>query len=208
MKLTLASLLVVSMLGGCASAPDCPQPSEVPAAPAPAEQDPSALAAEAEAAAPGPATVIVFVRHAEKASDGTPDPPLTDRGLRRAQCLATLLRPFEADVLFSSEYQRTRNTVKPLSEAIGVEAQVIEAGDAKAWGEALQGVPAGSHVVVSGHSNTIPAWVQALGAKLPGLDEHGNIPHDDYDRMIQVVLDGQGQLLTSYTTAYCTEPAG
>ncbi|MEM7158575.1 MAG: histidine phosphatase family protein [Myxococcota bacterium] len=207
MKLSLATLLVVSMLGGCATAPDCPQPSEVPAAPAPEADAPAVVAAE-PAEAPGPATVIVFVRHAEKASDGTPDPPLTERGQRRAECLATLLGPFEADVVLHSEYQRTRNTVKPLSDALGVNPTVIEAGNLQAWKDALNTVPPGSHVVVSGHSNTIPAWVQALGAKLPGLDEHGNIPHDDYDRMVQVVLDGEGQLLTSYTTAYCTEPAG
>jgi len=150
-------------------------------------------------------SIVVFVRHAEKAADGTPDPPLTERGQRRAECLATLLAPFEPDRLLSSEYQRTRSTVAPLARVTGLEPAVIEAGDFTAWTAALRELPPDSRVVISGHSNTIPAWTSALGVELSGLDDKGNIPHDDYDRLIQVVLDAEGHALASTTIAYCKE---
>lgn len=159
-----------------------------------------------EAEPAGAATVVILVRHAEKAADGSGDPPLTERGQRRAECLATLLRPFAPDHLLTSQYQRTRATLEPLARATGLTPRVIDASDDEAWARALHQLPPGSRAVVSGHSNTLPIWVAALGVELGGLDAEGNIPHDDYDRMIQVVIDVRGRTVTSFTTAYCVEP--
>ncbi|MEX1364188.1 MAG: phosphoglycerate mutase family protein [Nannocystaceae bacterium] len=185
-------------LTGCATAPPCPEPEPAWASgtsPSPATPTP----------APAAATVVIFVRHAEKASDGTSDPPLTARGQRRAECLAALLDPFEPDTLLSSEYRRTQATLAPLARATGATVETIEAGNAEAWATALQQLPAGARVVVSGHSNTLPAWVAALGTRLESLDPEGNIPHDDYDRMIHVIV-GEGRAAVSFETAYCVEP--
>lgn len=175
----------------CASAPPCPQPIT------PVEST--------EPSTPAAATVVIFVRHAEKASDGTSDPPLTERGQRRAECLATLLGPFEPDQLLSSEYRRTQDTLAPLARATGRTVETIDAADAEAWATALQQLPAGARVVVSGHSNTLPAWVAELGTQLDDLDPDGNIPHDDYDRMIHVIV-GEGRAAVGFETAYCVEP--
>lgn len=193
-----ASLLLTLVLGGCATAPDCPSTTPPAAAPVPAPV----------AAASVTPSLVVFVRHAEKASDGTADPPLTERGQRRAACLATLLGPFEPDRLITSEYQRTRDTLAPLAGATGLTPTVIPAADLDAWTSTLRALPPGSRVVISGHSNTIPAWVAALGEPLEGLDEEGNIGHDDYDRMIEVVLDEHGHTMARATFSYCTEAAG
>lgn len=187
--------------GGASTAPTAVEP----AATEPAEAPIAPEADEADAAV-APPTVIIFVRHAEKQSDGTRDPALTERGERRAECLGRLLKPFEADHLFSSPYARTRATIAPLAAASGLEPKVVDAGDLATWTSTLQGLPAGSRAVVAGHSNTIPALVGALGSSLSGLDDKGNIPDDDYDRMVQVSIDGQGRVHSSYTLAYCTEP--
>ncbi len=155
----------------------------------------------------GPVSLIVFVRHAEKAGDGTNDPPLTSAGEERAACLARALAPLQPDHLLTSEYRRTRATLQPLAEAIGIEPRPpVAAKELDAWTKTLLELPPGARAVVAGHSNTIPAWAAALGVALPGLDADGNIPHDDYDRMIFVVRDADGRALTSYTTAYCTSP--
>lgn len=176
----------------CASAPPCPEPA------------PPVESAEPGTTADDDATVVIFVRHAEKAADGTSDPPLTARGQRRAECLATLLGPFEPDQLLSSEYRRTQATLAPLARATGRTVETIEASDAEAWATALRQLPAGSRAVVSGHSNTLPAWVAELGPPLDGLDPDGNIPHDDYDRMLYVIV-GEGRAAVGFETAYCVE---
>lgn len=193
----IASLALALALGGCANAPECP-PAAEPVAPTPE------LHGAARAA---PASIAIFIRHAEKAADAGADPPLTDRGQRRADCLATLLTPFEPDRLLTSEYQRTRDTLAPLARATGLTPAVIDAADLAGWTTALRELPPGSRVVIAGHSNTIPAWVATLGVQLEGLDADGNIGHDEYDRLIEVVLDEHGHAITSATFAQCVEPA-
>ncbi len=183
-------------LGACAPCPDAASSVAPAAADAPAS---------APAVAPDEPRTIVFVRHAEKASDGTQDPPLTEAGEARAQCLVAMLRSFGATHVFSTDLVRTRSTVEPLAEAVGLSVEVIAADDAHAWSRALEGLPAGARAVVAGHSNTIPALVQALGGEAGELDDDGNIPHDEYDRMI-VMVRGPGTATTS-VFEYCANTA-
>lgn len=192
-RLCLVGLSLV--LSACAP---CPEPSTVP----PVEA--TTPAAEGSPVADEPRT-IVFVRHAEKASDGTQDPPLTQEGEARAQCLVTMLRSFGTTHVFATEFQRTQATIEPLAEAMGLSVEVISAGDAHGWREALESLPAGARAVVAGHSNTIPAMVEALGAEAGELDDDGNIPHAEYDRMV-VMVRGSGTASTS-VFEYCASTA-
>ncbi len=203
MRPTLVASLLCSVLAGCARSPDCP-PSEVPQASAVSQTTESTPADEPAAEPAAAPMVIMLVRHAEKAKDGTPDPPLTERGVRRAQCLARLLDGFGPTHLFATQYQRTAATIAPLAEASGISVTTIEAQDGPGWGQALGELPAGARVVIAGHSNTLPALVSMLGGQLDRLDPKGNIPDDDYDRLVHVVHDGS-RLVASYTTGYCTE---
>lgn len=203
MLLRLASLLSLALGAGCATRSDCPPavaPSEATSAlrspPEPAATSPS----EAEAtAAP---VLVLMVRHGEKADDGTPDPPLTEPGRERAACLAAMLDGFAPTHLFSSTYQRTRATLEPLATATGLTPTLIDPKDDAAWQRALRELPPGSRAVVVGHSNTLPALVAALGGRVSGLDAEGNLPHDEYDRLVHVVAFGPGRA-TSYDTRYC-----
>lgn len=197
----LAAVVSGALCVACAAkAPPCPpqnpQPVATPVVEASVEPD----------AKTSESTVVIFVRHAEKASDGTDDPPLTAKGQQRAQCLADMLQPFAPDHLLSSPYQRTQATLAPLAERITKPVTLIDASDADAWNDALRSLPAGSRAVVSGHSNTIPKWIGAFGANVPEVDERGNIPHDEYDWLVTLVLDSQGQRVASYTVEYCTDP--
>ncbi len=204
MRLRLGSLLSLVLVAGCASRADCPEPSAPPEA---ASAPRSATGPAASEAAPTPAApvLVVMVRHGEKADDGTADPPLTERGRERAACLAALLDGFSPTHLFATGYQRTRATIEPLATATGLVPTVLDAKDDAGWQRALRELPPGSRAVVVGHSNTVPRLVEALGARVTKLDAEGNIPHDEYDRMVHVVSYGPG-LATSYATRYCTGP--
>ncbi|MEZ4318381.1 MAG: histidine phosphatase family protein [Myxococcota bacterium] len=160
---------------------------------------------------PGPppveeAAVVLLVRHAEKAQDGTPDPPLTEAGTQRAQCLKQLLMPTHPQRVLTSQYQRTQATLAPTAEALAVTPQVIEAGDEAGWLAALREAKPGTVTVVAAHSNTVPQLVQALGGTMSDLDEKGNIPDDDYSRLVYVTLDAQGRATSSVVTNYCVPP--
>jgi phosphohistidine phosphatase SixA len=204
MPLRPAFLLSLVLFAGCAAKADCPQATATP-------EPPSALRSSGEPTPKGETepeaapVVLLMVRHGEKADDGTPDPPLTEQGRERAACLAALLQGFSPTHLFATTYKRTRATLEPLATATGLTPTLIDAKDAEAWQRALRELPPGSRAVVVGHSNTLPSLVTALGGRSSGLDAEGNIPHDEYDRLVHVVAYGPG-LATSYDTRYCTAP--
>jgi phosphohistidine phosphatase SixA len=198
-------LLPLVLVAGCAARSDCPQPSVPPAAPSALRSpaDPSAAAPHDDAPTPAAPVLVLMVRHAEKADDGTPDPPLTERGRERAACLAALLQGFSPTHLFTTPYRRNRDTLEPLAAATGLRPTVLDPKDDAAWQRALRELPPGSRAVVVGHSNSLPDLVAALGGRLGGLDPEGNHPHDEYDRLVHVVVYAPGHA-TSYDTRSCT----
>lgn len=205
MRARLGLVLSISLLASCASRADCPPaapPPEPPSALRTPAEPPATTGATASATAP---VLVLMVRHAEKVEDGTPDPPLTERGRERATCLAALLQGFAPTHLLTTTYQRTRATLEPLAAATGLRPTELDAKDDAAWQRVLRELPAGSRAVVVGHSNTLPGLVAGLGGRLPGLDAEGNLPHDQYDRLVHVVVYGPGQA-TSYDTSYCATP--
>lgn len=72
-------------------------------------------------------TTFILVRHAEKAADGTKDPPLTQEGMQRARALASLFGEVPFDAVFSTNYKRTLETARPLSNKNKLEIQLYEA---------------------------------------------------------------------------------
>jgi broad specificity phosphatase PhoE len=148
----------------------------------------AALAAvPARAAQDGPVTVVYLVRHAEKAAQPAADPPLTPEGEARATALATLLRQAGVQDVYTTQYARTRSTAAPFVAAAGLQAIVIGAtGDAPAHARTVADrilANPGRTVLVVGHSNTIPAIVEALGAPAPEP-----IRDDEYDDLFVVIL--------------------
>lgn len=138
-------------------------------------------------------TTIVLVRHAEKANDGSQDPPLSEKGKERAEALAEMLGNTSIDAVFSSDYLRTRSTAMPLAEQKGLEVQLYDPRRQDVLIEKLQKEYKGKTVVVIGHSNTIPFAVNALleENRLQTLDEA------EYEKVFVVSMaeDGSRSLL-------------
>jgi len=139
--------------------------------------------------APAGVTTIVVVRHAEKAAEGD-DPGLTAAGRARAAALAGMLEHAGVTAIYSSQFRRTRETVDPLSERVGVPVTVepITADNASTYARDLARHVLERHegetVVVVNHSNTVPAIVEALGGgPVPAMSEA------EYDH-VYIVLRG------------------
>ncbi|HMP99196.1 MAG TPA: phosphoglycerate mutase family protein [Cyclobacteriaceae bacterium] len=132
-------------------------------------------------------TVFVLVRHAEKADDGTKDPPLTTDGQQRANALAAILRETEVKALYSTEYKRTRETLAPLSSQKQIEIKNYKAFD---YDElmAIYKANRGGVVVMAGHSNNIP-WIASM---LCGNDTYQDFDERDYDNLIVVFVEQPG----------------
>lgn len=131
---------------------------------------------------------IILVRHAEKCTEPSDNPGLTSLGEERASELVRTLMDFPVEAIYSTPFDRTRETVRPLSEASGVDIveTPIQSGFLEALAETIR-TSAHRMVVVSGHSNTTPRMVNLLaGTDLEDLEE------TEYDRLYIVNLSASG----------------
>lgn len=137
--------------------------------------------------APAPITVLL-VRHAEKASGGGADPALSEAGAARATELARLCGHSRATALYATPFVRTRSTLEPLAQQLGVELQTRDPKEVDALAAELRKLAPGSVAVVAGHSNTVPALAKALGAELGGLTK-GMLAETEFDRLFVLSVD-------------------
>jgi len=137
----------------------------------------------AQEAAP-PTTVIYLVRHAEKADDGTGDPPLSEAGERRAQALARMFADAGVTAVHTTAYRRTRATAAPIAAALGMTPREYDPRALEAFAQRLTGA-GGRHLVV-GHSNTTPELVRLLGGSAEPMSE------DEYGRFYEVTIGADG----------------
>lgn len=130
-----------------------------------------------------PVTTVILVRHAEKKIEpNNPDPDLTAAGETRAQELARMFAGAGINRIFATQYKRTQQTVKPLSDRTGVPITIL---DAQQSNEVVKQILSnrGGTIFVAGHNNTVPAIVSELsGDKLPV------IPESEYDNMFVVTM--------------------
>jgi phosphohistidine phosphatase SixA len=160
----MRSPLPLLLLTACATAPVVPGTAP---APNPAVRE--------------PATVVFVVRHAEKAAGD--DPPLTETGQARAEALVARMADEPLVAVYTTPYQRTRQTVAPTAEAQGLALTVYDPSSDLPARIIVE--HAGQAVLVAGHSNTVPAIVAGLGAQEPA-----EIPHERYGDLYMVTRVG------------------
>jgi phosphohistidine phosphatase SixA len=122
-------------------------------------------------------SLVVLVRHAEKATAPADDPPLSPVGVERARTLARTLADAGITRIHSSDTRRTRDTAAPLARALGLEIELYDPRDLPAMADRLLALP-GRHLVV-GHSNTTDVLSGLLGGATFGEIEEAW----EYDRM-------------------------
>ena len=140
-----------------------------------------------------PDTVVVVVRHAEKATDDPKDPSLSDAGKARAEALAVALKGLPLQHAISTQYKRTHDTALPAAKANGIEvhAKPIDASNSATYATDLvahiRQDHAGQNLLIVGHSNTVPELVQAFtGVAAAPMGD------DEFDRIYVVTLPADG----------------
>jgi len=155
-----------------------------------------------------PPTVVLLVRHAEKAAQPPQDPPLSEAGSTRAQSLLAVARDAGVTAIITTQYERTRKTAEPAAAALHITPEVVDAGPVAQHAKAVADQilkHAGGTVLVVGHSNTVPAIVAALGAPRPR-----DLCDSEYDQLFVVVIGDAGppRLIRSrYGPASADDPA-
>ena len=150
---------------------------------------PFRLAAQATAPGADEAVTVVLVRHAERLDD-SPNSPLNDVGRERVERLRALLADVDFTHVHSTNLTRTLDTARPIADDDGVELILYSPGELEELAETIRATP-GRHLV-SGHSNTTPRLVEALGG-----ESHGPIDDMEYDRLYVIVIPpGQAAVTT------------
>ncbi len=120
---------------------------------------------------------VFLVRHAEKVDD-TDDAALTKEGLERAERLAAILKDAGITAVYTTQFQRTRNTAAPLCREAGVKPVVIPQGEEQKVVDLVRTKHKNEVVMVVGHRGTVIRMLKMFGAREPfaiGSGEHSQI---------------------------------
>lgn len=151
---------------------------------------PLALLAAEAASAQDQAVVVYLVRHAERAEDGTDDPPLSEAGMARAALLTTMLADAGITHVHSTDLERTRQTGALLAARLALPFEFYDPRDLQGLADRMRATP-GRHLVL-GHSNTTGEVVTALGG-----DAGEPIDEAEYDRLYVVSIAPDGTVATT-----------
>lgn len=107
-------------------------------------------------------TTYFFIRHAEKDTSDPQnrDPKLSSEGQARAQRWAEIFRETSFDLIYSTDYHRTRETANTIAETKALEVQFYN--PAQMNDADFQKNTRGKTVLVVGHSNTNPHFVNSI----------------------------------------------
>lgn len=111
---------------------------------------------------PKATTTYYLIRHAEKdRSDNTnEDPNLIDKGKLRAKLWATYFKDKPLDAIYSTNYNRTKETATPTAKVHNLEIQQYTPDNM--YSEAFQLATHGKTVLIVGHSNTTPYYTNLI----------------------------------------------
>ena len=103
-----------------------------------------------------------MIRHAEKdRSDAkNRNPELNDLGKKRALKWVQVFKNIELDKIYSTNYNRTIQTVTPISEENNLDVSIYSPSKINYKNFISENI--GAKVLVVGHSNTIPFFVNGL----------------------------------------------
>ncbi len=121
-------------------------------------------------------TTYYFIRHAEKDRSDTSnkDPLLIQKGILRAAKWSYVLENVKFDAVYSTDYNRTKQTAQPTAEKNNLEITIYNPRELNS-DEFIKNTK-GKTVLVVGHSNTTPMFVNAVigTKKYESIDDSNN----------------------------------
>lgn len=121
-------------------------------------------------------TTYYLIRHAEKdqSDPSNKDPHLTEEGKNRADNWANTFKDIKFDMVYSTNYNRTKETAMPTATANNVDVTYY---DPRAMNlSEFMDTTEGKTVLIVGHSNSTPTFTNQLidKAKYDMIDENNN----------------------------------
>lgn len=123
-------------------------------------------------------TTYYFIRHAEKdrSNPSEQNPHLNEAGKQRADRWSSVLKNVKFDAVYSTDYHRTIETAQPIANSNNKSITKYDPGAINANVAGFVKDTKGKKVLVVGHSNTTPAFVNAIlgQKKYQDMDDSDN----------------------------------
>jgi broad specificity phosphatase PhoE len=131
-------------------------------------------------------STFYFIRHAEKdrSNSDNIDPELTQKGLGRAMHWAEILNNVSLDAIYTTDYERTAMTAAPAAVKQDITVSYYDPSDIKI--EQFKSDNLGNNVLVVGHSNTTPDFVN----KMLGEEKYDSMDDNDNGSLFIVTIVG------------------
>ncbi len=131
-------------------------------------------------------TTYYLIRHAEKdlSDPSNRNPHLTKEGKARAERWATYFKDIPLDAIYSTDYERTQQTVAPIAydKELAVLSYDPKNMDTKGFMEDTEG----KTVLIVGHSNSTPTLVNSLIEE----ERYEQIDESIHENLYVVVIKG------------------
>ena len=133
-------------------------------------------------------TTYYLIRHAEKnrADKSNRNPYLTIKGSERAKLWAEVLSNANINMVYTTDYNRTKQTAQPTASKNGLRLYVYN--PRKMYDEGFKYNTKGKNVLIVGHSNTTDAFAN----KILGVKKFGKISDDNNSNLYIVTVTKDG----------------
>lgn len=133
-------------------------------------------------------TTYYLIRHAEKnrADKNNKDPYLTAKGTERAKRWAEVLSTANIDLVYTTDYNRTKETAKPTANQNGSKLYMYDSSNM--YDEDFKLNTKGKNVVIVGHSNTTNTFAN----KIIGEKKYGQIDDNNNSNLYIVTVSKNG----------------
>ncbi|MFV8324155.1 histidine phosphatase family protein [uncultured Flavobacterium sp.] len=129
-------------------------------------------------------TTYYFIRHAEKV-DNSQNPDLSEIGLERANLWNKIFSEISFDEIYSTDYKRTIQTATPTATTKKIQIKLYNPKTIAI--ESFQKETLGKKVLIIGHSNTTPNFVnQIINQKI-----YADIEDTTFGNLYIVTINGE-----------------
>jgi len=132
-----------------------------------------------------------FIRHAEKdtSNPADRDPDLVMEGVLRAARWSSIFNRIDFDIIYSTDYKRTRNTALPIAEQKKLPLTFYSPNGFDSVDFLKNNF--GKTVLIVGHSNTVPSMVNAL----IGEKQYKQIKEINYTNLYIINITESGEII-------------
>jgi 2,3-bisphosphoglycerate-dependent phosphoglycerate mutase len=129
-------------------------------------------------------TTYYLIRHAEKdrTEKTNSNPNLNKKGQERAKKWSTYFENIELDAIYSTEYNRTIQTAKPLANVKGL--KILNYDATSMYDANFKKATKGKKILIVGHSNTTPIFAN----KILGEKKYKNMNDNDNSSLYIVTI--------------------